>query len=457
MKQVVKNLMVAAAGITLAATAAFSVNAQEMEAKTLDELLQQVQQQRAAAQRIDQARERRFLDDRADKQQLLRQAQQELRNEQARSTRLQEEYSQNEINIANKETELDNMVGTLGEIFGVIRGAASDTIGRISTSIVSAQYPDREKILGSLAEARELPNIGELEELWLALLTEMTESGKVARYQGEVTLLDGGSEIRDVIRIGAFNLISDGEYLIYNDSTQQIQPIARQPSGHILRAAANFENTTSGYAGLFVDPSRGQILSLLTQKATLSERYHQGQTVGYAITFVLFLGFAIAIYKLVTLTAVGGAIRRQLKDPQNPSDKNPLGRILKVYHENPNTDIANLELKLDEAILRETPSIDSGVNIIKILAAIAPLMGLLGTVVGMIGTFQSITLFGTGDPRIMAGDISMALVTTALGLIAALPLIVIHSIVASKSKSILHILDEQSAGIVATHAEKKGA
>ena len=457
MKQVVKNLMVAAAGITLAATAAFSVNAQETEARTLDELLQQVQQQRAAAQRIDQARERRFLDDRADKQQLLRQAQQELRNEQARSTRLQEEYSQNEINIANKETELDNMVGTLGEIFGVIRGAASDTIGRISTSIVSAQYPDREKILGSLAEARELPNIGELEELWLALLTEMTESGKVARYQGEVTLLDGGSEVRDVIRVGAFNLISDGEYLIFNDATQQIQPIARQPSGHILRAAANFENTTSGYAGLFVDPSRGQILSLLTQKATLSERYHQGQTVGYAITVVLILGFIIAIYKLVTLTAVGGAIRRQLKNLDNPSSNNPLGRILKVYHENPNTDIENLELKLDEAILRETPRVEAGVNIIKILAAIAPLMGLLGTVVGMIGTFQSITLFGTGDPRIMAGDISMALVTTAMGLIAALPLIVIHSIVAAKSKSILHILDEQSAGIVATHAEKKGA
>ncbi|RUO21315.1 MotA/TolQ/ExbB proton channel family protein [Aliidiomarina haloalkalitolerans] len=455
MKQVVKNLMVAAAGLTLAASAAFGASAQE--ARTLDQLLQQVQQQRAAMQRIDEAREREFMSDRADKQALLRQAQQQLRNEQQRSTRLQEEYAQNEINIANKETELDNMVGTLGEIFGVIRGAASDTIGRISTSIVSAQYPDRHLVLESLAQARELPNIGELEELWLALLTEMTESGKVARYQGEVTLLDGGSEVRDVIRIGAFNLISDGEYLLYNDATQQIQPIARQPAGHILRAASNFENTNSGFAGVFVDPSRGQILSLLTQKATLSERYHQGQTVGYAITVVLILGFVIAIYKLVTLTAVGGAIRRQLKNPQNPSDKNPLGRILKVYHENPNTDAENLELKLDEAILRETPKVEAGVNIIKILAAIAPLMGLLGTVVGMIGTFQSITLFGTGDPRIMAGDISMALVTTAMGLIAALPLIVIHSIVASKSKSILHILDEQAAGIVASHAEKKGA
>lgn len=457
MKQVVKNLMVAVAGISLAASAAFSVNAQETEARTLDELLQQVQQQRAAAQRIDQARERRFMDDRADKQALLRSAQQELRDEQARSTRLQETYAQNEINIANKETELDNMVGTLGEIFGVIRGAASDTIGRISTSVVSAQYPDRELILASLAEARELPNIAELEELWLALLTEMTESGKVARYQGEVTLLDGGSEVRDVIRIGSFNLISEGEYLLYNDSTKQIQPIARQPSGHILRAAGNFEDTTSGHAGVFIDPSRGQILSLLTQKATLIERYHQGQTVGYAITVVLILGFIIAIYKLVTLTAVGGAIRRQLKNLDNPSNKNPLGRILNVYHENPQTDVENLELKLDEAILRETPSVESGVSIIKILAAIAPLMGLLGTVVGMIGTFQSITLFGTGDPRIMAGDISMALVTTAMGLIAALPLIVIHSIVASKSKSILHTLDEQAAGIVASHAEKKGA
>lgn len=112
-------------------------------------------------------------------------------------------------------------------------------------------------------------------------------------------------------------------------------------------------------------------------------------------------------------------------------------------------------MKLDEAILRETPRIDSGVNIIKILAAIAPLLGLLGTVVGMIGTFQSITLFGTGDPKIMAGDISMALVTTALGLIAALPLILVHAIVASRAKSIVHVLDEQAAGIVAAHAEKK--
>merc|ERR1712138_224 len=133
------------------------------------------------------------------------------------------------------------------------------------------------------------------------------------------------------------------------------------------------------------------------------------------------------------------------------------GRILKVYQANKGTDAENLELKLDEAILRELPKIDSGINVIKIFAAIAPLLGLLGTVLGMIATFQTITLFGTGDPRMMAGSISMALVTTAQGIIAALPLILTHSIVASKSKSIVHILDEQTAGIIAAHAESEKA
>lgn len=451
MKQVAKTFISAVAGLTLVAGAAFSASAQE--AKTLEQLLEQVQQSRQASQRIDQQRESAFRQERADKQALLRQAQQQLVNENKRSERLQQEYSDNESTIAAKEVELDNMIGTLGEIFGVIRGAASDTIGRISTSVVSAQYPGRHIVLENLAQARELPNIAELEDLWLALLTEMTESGKVSRFKGEVTLLGGGSEVRDVIRLGSFNLISDGEYLLYSDSSDQMQPLARQPAGHVLKELKNFEKLQSGFGGIFLDPARGQILGLLTQKATLMEHYHNGQEVGYAITVLLIIGFIIAIYKLITLTRIGSKMRAQLKNVDNPSDANPLGRILKVYHANKNIDVENLELKLDEAILKETPKIESGVNIIKILAAMAPLMGLLGTVIGMIGTFQSITLFGTGDPRIMAGDISMALVTTALGLIAALPLIIVHSIVAGRSKFVLHILDEQSAGIVAQHAE----
>ncbi|RUO78774.1 flagellar motor protein MotA [Idiomarina tyrosinivorans] len=458
MKQLLKNVLVAAT-VTLTAGTTIAANAQQQtqpEAKSLDQLLQLVKENRVSSRKLDQQREQAFLAEKADKQAMLNKAKQQLKDEEARSQRLQKAFSENEIKLANKETELENAKGTLGEMFGVVRGAATDTIGRIATSIISAQYPGREDVLESLSEAKELPTLKELEELWLALLTEMTESGKVVTFPTTVTLLDGGTEQMDVTRVGVFNLIApNGDYLIYSDATEQVQPLGRQPDGYVTDEADEFTDTTSGYAGVYLDPSKGQILSLLTQKATLEERYHQGGTVGYVITAVLILGLLISIYKLVTLASVNAKIRSQLKNISNPSEKNPLGRILKVYHENKSADAENLELKLDEAIMRETPSIDAGVNVIKIFAAIAPLLGLLGTVVGMIGTFQSITLFGTGDPKIMAGDISMALVTTAEGLIAAIPLILAHSVVAARSKHIVHVLDEQAAGIIAAHSEKE--
>lgn len=455
MNKLVKSLMIAAA-VTLSAGTTLAAQAQDQsEAKNLDELLQLVEENRVSSLELNAEREREFTAARADKQALLNRAEQQLEEEKARGKRLQEEFSENEVDLANKEQELENAKGTLGEMFGVVRGAATETIGRIATSIISAQYPGRDDVLESLAEAKELPTLEELEELWKALLVEMVESGKVVKFDTEVTLLDGGSETREVVRVGTFNLISDDQYLVYNDTTEQVQPLGRQPEGAATSQAEEFTSTEEGYEGVYLDPSKGQILSLLTGKKTLEEHYHSGDTVGYVITAVLILGLLISVFKLVTLTTAAGKIRSQLKNPEQPKDNNALGRILKVYQENKNADVENLELKLDEAILRETPKVESGINVIKILAAIAPLLGLLGTVVGMIGTFQSITLFGTGDPKIMAGDISMALVTTAMGLIAAIPLILAHSIVAARGKSIVHILDEQAAGIVASHSEKE--
>ncbi|MDX1705129.1 MotA/TolQ/ExbB proton channel family protein [Pseudidiomarina sp.] len=451
MKQLVKSLLVALT-VTLSAGVT-AVNAQE--AKSLDQLLELVKQNRVSSQNISEERLQEFTAERADKQALLNRAKQQLRDEKARGQRLQTQFAENEIALANKEQELETAKGTLGEMFGVVRGSASDVIGRIATSIVSAQYPGREKVLESLAEAQELPTIAELEELWFALLTEMKESGKTVTFNTDVVMLDGSTENRDVTRIGVFNLISGGMYFTFNDQANEIQPLGRQPEGYVTASVEDYLALDEGYTGLYVDPARGQILSLATQKATLEERYHQGGTVGYVITVALLIGLLIAVYKFITLGIESAKMRSQLKNTDKPSTGNALGRILKVYHENKGSDVENLELKLDEAILRETPRIDAGVNIIKILAAIAPLLGLLGTVVGMIGTFQSITLFGTGDPKIMAGDISMALVTTALGLIAALPLILIHAIVAGRAKGIVQVLDQQAAGIVAAHAEPK--
>ncbi|MCC2616676.1 MotA/TolQ/ExbB proton channel family protein [Aestuariibacter halophilus] len=452
MKTVLKSVLAVATVSLLASTA------QAQTAKTLDQLLDEVKKSRVSEARLDAQREAEFQSARADKQALLRKAQADLRAEQARGDRLAKQFQDNEVKLAEKEAELQQATGDLGEMFGVVRQAASEAFGRISTSIVSAEYPGRAAFLQRMSEeSKGLPNIGELEDMWIALQTEMTESGKVSRFTTEVVNLNGGTETQEVVRVGTFNLIGDQGYLVYDDQNQQVQPLGRQPDDYMVDSAEDLRSETSGVHPFYVDPSRGAILSLLKGKATWEERYHAGGIVGYIITVMLGVGLLIGLYKLITLTLVSGKIRAQLNNTGNPSDSNPLGRILKVYAENKGSDAENLELKLDEAILRELPRIESGINIIKIFAAIAPLLGLLGTVLGMIATFQQITLFGTGDPRIMAGSISMALVTTAQGIIAALPLILTHSIVAGRSKSIVHILDEQTAGIVASHAETEKA
>ncbi|WP_299264055.1 MotA/TolQ/ExbB proton channel family protein [uncultured Psychrosphaera sp.] len=452
MKQVLNSLVLAAA---LVATS-FNVSA----AGELDTLLEQVKKDRISEGQLNKKREKEFLAAKADKQALLNKAQKELKDEKARGDRLQKQYAQNDLTLIKRATELKNAQGTLGEMFGVVRRAASNTIGSITASNISGQpgYGDRSALLAELAEAKKLPTTKELEDLWIALQTEMTESAKVVAFDVEVAQLEGGSVTKKVTRVGSFNLIAEDEYLIYNSDVGKIQPLGKAADGYYVSSANALQEASAGeLVPFYVDPSRGGILRLNTQRATLSDRYHQGGTPGYVITVVLFLGLFIAAFSLYTTLTESTKMKAQLKDTDNPSDDNALGRILKIYQENKTTDVENLELKLDEAILRETPRIDRGINTIKILAAVAPLLGLLGTVIGMIETFQQITLFGTGDPKLMAGSISMALVTTAMGIIAALPLIFVHSIVAARAKSIIHVLDEQSAGIIASHAEKEKA
>jgi len=445
MKKII-NFIMLAASMTVATAAT---------ANDLDDLLKQVKNDRISEGKLDKKREAEFKSARSDKQALLNKAKKELANQNSRNKRLLREYAANEITFTQKTAELASATGTLGEMFGVTRAAAADAYGQIATSIVSAEFPGRGKALDVIANSKEIPELEQLEELWIALQTEMTQSGKVSQFSTEVTALDGSSSTQTITRIGTFNLVSADGFLNYNDDVGQVQPLGKQPAGYISETAGEFFKETSGHHPLYVDPSRGGILALETRKRVLMEFYHQGGTVGYAITVLLVIGFLIALERMIFLGSMSSRIKSQEKNLEQPNENNPLGRLIKVYHDNRNVDAETLELKLDEAILRETPKIDRGITLIKMFAAIAPLMGLLGTVIGMIMTFQTITLFGTGDPKIMAGDISLALVTTALGLICALPLILIHSVVAGKSKSVLQKLDEQTAGLIASIAEKE--
>ena len=201
-----------------------------------------------------------------------------------------------------------------------------------------------------------------------------------------------------------------------------------------------------------IDPSRGTILSLLIQSPNLQERVRQGGIVGYIILVLGVIGLVVGVLRILYLWNVGRKIRAQVGN-STPDPGNALGRVLGVYDETRHADVEALELRLDEAILQESAPIRRGATFVKVLSVVTPLLGLLGTVTGMIEVFQAITLFGAGDPKLMAGGISRALVTTVLGLVMAIPLTLLHSFISEKARSLVELLEEQSVGMVAERAE----
>ena len=422
------------------------------QARTLDELLEQVRRGNAAQEAEDAEREREFRAAKDRQQAMLEEAKGARAAAEAGAAELERVYDENEVKIPELQEQLRQRMGTLGELFGVVRQVSGDALGVVGESLVSAQIPGRDALLKKVSQTKELPAVEDLEGLWYAIQQEMTETGKVVRFPAQVVGADGTQAERNVIRLGAFNVVSDGRYLDYNGQTGKLVELTSQPGGRYLDTIEELEASDGEVVGVALDPSRGQILTLLIQTPGLGERIQQGGLVGYVIIALGVFGLGLAAVRLWYLSVVGRRITAQVGS-RTIHDDNALGRVLRVYEQNRDVDVETLGLKLDEAILKETPSLERGNTLVKVLSVVAPLLGLLGTVTGMIEVFQQITLFGTGDPKIMAGGISQALVTTVLGLVMAIPLLLIHSVLHARSRSLVQVLDEQSAGIVAEHAE----
>ena len=348
-------------------------------------------------------------------------------------------------------------MGSLKELFGVLQQVASDAQAQFHVSLTQLDYPDRNQFLvdfaGRMGQANRLPAIGEIERLWFELQREMTESGRLVRGSYPVVDSSGVEALVPVTRVGVFNAIADGKYLRYVPETGRLLEFSRQPAGRYMqgpRAFAAGQDTTVPFA---IDPVRGQLMEILTQAPDLTERVAQGGAIGYTILALGLAGLLLALSRLAILLWRGRAVSRQLREMDQPRSDNPLGRILLAARADDIPDIETLELRMGEAVLRETPRINGYIPLLKIIAAVAPLMGLLGTVTGMIITFQAITLFGAGDPRLMAGGISQALITTVLGLCVAIPMLLLHQIVQMRARALTNVLQHEAVAEVAARVE----
>ena len=451
------TLIIAAGLLSLGFSTA---NAQQSEeaARSMAELLQLIEQGQARDSREARQREAAFAQNRNQQQSLLNQARAERTRQENTSANLEQQFEENQQRIITARQALDERLGALKELFGVLQTVSGDTQGRFTASLTNIEYPDRAGFLvelgSKMAGASSLASIEDIEQLWAMLQKEVVETGKVTRFSHMVTRADGQQEEMEVIRVGAFNLVSENGYLEYNDDGT-ISELLRQPEGRYTGTTGDMVDASEGAIAFGIDVTRGGILGLLVESPTIKDRIEQGGIVGYCIIALGIIGLIIAFLRWVALSNASRKVTAQLKRDSASTD-NPLGRVLAAYESNTGADTETMELKLSEAALKEMPSLTKGLLFIKVTAAVAPLMGLLGTVTGMIKTFQVITLYGAGDPKMMAGGISQALMTTVLGLCVAIPMVLLHTVVSGQSRKIVNILQSQSAGLVAQHSERNG-
>ena len=369
------------------------------------------------------------------------------------SQRLISEFDENEKTLSELEEKLTLKLGNLGEMFGVVKQVSGQTRGEFKNSITNIDNPNRDLFLKNLAESKKLPDLEDISGLWVELLKEIRNAETIKTFTTEVLSADGDNSELEVLRIGTFSITQDGNFLKHLIDTNQVEFLPSQPSGVNKRKLRRLQGSSEGVYEVDIDPTRGAILDKLIQKKTFFQRIADGGFVGYVIILLGLGGVALASERIYVLRNTLDSIREQ----ENNADilqNNLLGSLLQTAKENMNESLDSLELILDEKIQSITPTIEIRVKAIKLIATVAPLLGLLGTVIGMIETFQAITLFGTGDPKLMAGGISQALVTTMLGLIVAAPLLFMHSYAENYSKSIISFLEEKASGIVANKTKQ---
>jgi biopolymer transport protein ExbB len=448
--------------------------AQQQSTVDLGNLRNSVQRLRDQERQLAQEREARFRTALQNEERRAQEAVSRRNAAEARGNALDRQWNANEQRIAEEQALLREKEGNLGELFGVTRQVAGDAATVMQASLLSTQYgtptegEERAEFLRRLAAARALPSIVELERLWYEMLREMTDGASVAKYRTRVVPLDNPDTPEDeskspvemdVVRVGPFTASSNGQYLGYLASQKSLaflegeMPGNMQSIGRALQAAA----PGSGYQRAVVDPASGALLGRYVLRPNVIQRIEEGEVVGYVIIAVGLIGVLLAVFQAVYLVMTRLAVSAQLRSLNQPRENNPLGRVLLAFRGDgkriANTELA--ELRISEAVLREVPRLERFQAFLRLAVAAGPLLGLIGTVIGMIITFRAIVASGTSDPKLMAQGIGQAMIATVLGLGIAIPLLFINAGLASLSRGVTQILDEQSQSMLADNVGQR--
>lgn len=417
------------------------------DAGDVDALVESVRREALREAEHDEQRIDRFLADREQQSALLQQARKQLVEANARADMLRNAYEENEQTLTDYEATLRERAGDLNDLFAIVRQTALSADSVLRSSLVAAEHEQRSSFMRELGKAESTPGIDDIKRLWTAVLTEISQSGKVVQFDATIIKPQGDEVSQSVTRAGVFTSVSDGSFLRYLPDSGKLVELSRQPAPRFQRMAESLEAADSGVVAMALDPSKGAILSLMVQSPDLQERVGQGGSIGYLILILGAIGVIVVVHRAISLFISRRAVDKQVR-VKEASNKNPLGRLKLVATAGADESEVSLGMRLDEHLAEEASFLHRGLPTVAVLAAVSPLLGLLGTVTGMIETFQSITLFGTGDPKLMSGGISQALVTTQLGLSVAIPLVLFHSLLTGRANRLVERLGKYSSDLL---------
>ena len=410
---------------------------EEQRNNKIKALLNVVKENKSIYVQKDQVRVQNFIDLVDERESMLAKAKRDLANEKIRNENLEKRFEANEKELAELEESLQIKIGVLGELFGVTRQFAGELLASTEKAVTFSEYPERVGVLRDIGET-QVHDLNQLQNLWISYLDEIVSSGEVKTVEANIIDKDGESITGEIVRYGHFTTTYKNKFVTPVPELSGFELLQRQPERDVLKNLRKHQRSDD-YRITSIDPTRGFLLSLYLDKPGWIDRIAQGKSIGFIIILIGISGFVFSIYKIYQL-------REQEKEIIADNAK------VKVDMENSIKDTTSYESKeniLDEFIINYTGKLEWGANWVKFFAAVAPLLGLLGTVIGMIETFQAITLFGTGDPKQMAGGISQALVTTMLGLIVAAPLLGLYTYISQKVSNLSQVLEEKASYLLA--------
>ncbi|RJX35064.1 MAG: DUF3450 family protein [Desulfarculus sp.] len=356
--------------------------------------------------------------------------------------------------------------GDLKELAGQVRSAARDLLSLAERSPATAEEPARLEELRAYLSKSRFPGLQDIDRLFGLYLGEIASSGQIKRRRGPLVDRAGRQVQAEILRLGPFTTLyrQGGEVGLatLGAGSGRLLAIAGRPDWGARRSIGRYLDGRS--AAVVMDISGGGALRQLSRQESLWEHLLSGGPLVWPILLVGLAALVLVIERLVFLRRVrantdelmaavaglvaagdiAGALRAAESQPGRPTS-NVLQAGLSLRGNSPEV----IESGLSEAMLRELPRLERFLTALKVLAAVAPLLGLLGTVTGMINTFQVITVFGTGDPRLMAGGISEALVTTELGLAVAIPILVLAALLSRRAQRIASDMEEKAMALSA--------